>query len=300
MFKHRGPTAHLGLISCFALILGLGSVSAASAATTIGQLPPGNDPPAFSCDDPLEFLQPTVIAGPGYVVPVNGALLTSWSTKAATLPNQRLKMKVWRKLGDPQTFQVVGHDGPRDLASSVLNTFATDIPVQSGDVIGLFLVNGSGAACTFPSPGESVLFSFSSDFGEGQSTAFSPLPSGDSRLNLTASVALTPSNEFKITKVRKRRRKGSAILTIKLPGPGELSLSGTGIKSLRTGDAVISKEVAMAGRVRVKVKAKGAKKAKLQNTGKVKIKAKVTYTPSGDLPGVPKTKTKPIKLIEAG
>ncbi len=296
MFKHRGPTARLGLISCFALVVGLVIVSAASAAKTIGQLPPGSDPPAFSCDDPIEFLQPTVIAGPGYVVPANGALITSWSTKAIMNSGQRLKMKVWRKVGDRQIFQVVGHDGPRDLAPSLLNTFPTNIPVLPGDVIGLYLPNGGGA-CTFPSPGESLLYSFSSDFGEGQSTAFSTLPSPNSRLNLTASVALQPSNEFEITKVKKKKRKGSAILTVQLPGPGELSLSGTGIKAQRAARATISKNVTTS-MVTLKIKAKGAKKAKLQNTGKVKVKAKVTYTPSGDLPGVPNTETKRVKLID--
>jgi len=47
---------------------------------------------------------------------------------------------------------------------------------------------------------------------------------------------------------------------------------------------------------------KGKAKKKLNKTGKVKVKVKVTYTPngtaSGDLIGDPSTQTKRVKLIK--
>jgi hypothetical protein len=56
-----------------------------------------------------------------------------------------------------------------------------------------------------------------------------------------------------------------------------------------------AKTVSAAGRVRLLVKAKGKPKHKLNRTGKVKLTAKVTYTPTG---GDPNTKSKRIKLIK--
>ena len=47
--------------------------------------------------------------------------------------------------------------------------------------------------------------------------------------------------------------------------------------------------------VTLPIKAKGPKKSKLSSTGKVKLKVKVTYTPSG---GPANTETKPVKLID--
>jgi len=86
-----------------------------------------------------------------------------------------------------------------------------------------------------------------------------------------------------------------------VPGPGQLSLRGAGLKPQRAGGATISKQVTEAGKVKLRIKAKGAKKGKLLDTGKVKVKAKVTFKPSatgGDVAGDPNTDTKKIKLID--
>jgi hypothetical protein len=53
--------------------------------------------------------------------------------------------------------------------------------------------------------------------------------------------------------------------------------------------------VAAAGTVKLLVKAKGKAKHKLNKTGKAKVKARVTFAPTG---GVPATQTKRVKLIK--
>jgi hypothetical protein len=40
-------------------------------------------------------------------------------------------------------YTVMAHDGPRTLKPGVVNTFATDIPVQAGDIVGYYSANGS-------------------------------------------------------------------------------------------------------------------------------------------------------------
>ncbi len=300
MFKRNGSTTRIGLTTCLALILGLASASTAFAATTIGQVPAAAPGGTGGCAGASsDFVQPTVTGGAPYVVPSGGEAITSWSTFAASNANQVITMKVLRQVSG-LTYQVVGHDGPRNLTPNVLQGFKTNIAVKPGDVLGLSHGSGSSIACSFPVPGENgELWSTFTDLQDGQSATFAPT-GGNARLNLSAEVASKPSNDFSFGKVKKKKRKGIAILTVVVPGPGSLKLAGAGIKPQRSAGASISKAVSAAGPVKLKVKAKGRKKRKLLHRGRVKVKAKVTYTPSGDLPGIPNTERKKIKLVDKG
>ena len=61
------------------------------------------------------------------------------------------------------------------------------------------------------------------------------------------------------------------------------------------GGAFVSGAVAVAGTVKLLVKAKGKTKRKLNKSGKAKVKVSVTFTPTG---GAPNTQVKPVKLIK--
>jgi uncharacterized delta-60 repeat protein len=97
-----------------------------------------------------------------------------------------------------------------------------------------------------------------------------------------------PSNSFSFGKVALNKRAGTAKLTVKVPGPGTLVLSGK---------TVVKQHAApkRAGSPKLLVKAKGKAKRKLNSAGKVKVKVKVVYTPVG---GTVRTKTKTIKLVK--
>ena len=97
------------------------------------------------------------------------------------------------------------------------------------------------------------------------------------------------SNDFSFGKVKKNKRKGTAKLTLKVPGPGELELAKT--KKVR-GDDDSADE---AGKEKLSIKPKGKAKKRLNNKGKAKVKANVTYTPTG---GSPNTEDKKIKLVK--
>jgi hypothetical protein len=162
--------------------------SPAAAAVTIGQLAPGS-PPAANCNaSPFDSVQPSVTGGNTYVVPATGTV-TSWSTNAAAGAGQMLTMKIFRKVGEPATYMVVGHDGPRPLAPSSVNTFPASIPVEAGDVLGLNDVNASFAtpnACLFDAPGDRVE-EREGDLPDGASGDFDIVES-DFRLNVTAEI----------------------------------------------------------------------------------------------------------------
>jgi len=260
------------------------SVSPAAAAVTIGQLAPGTA--SAGCNQENDWVQPTVTSGNSYVVPGTGTII-SWSNNAAPDPGQMLAMKIFRKTGDPNVYTVVGHDGPHPLAGGLVNTFATSIPVKPGDVLGVHATNAdtTNTSCFFLVPGEPTFFK-QGNLADGQAAAFNN--ESGSRINATA--VFVPTNTFTVGKVRRNGRKGTATLTATVPNPGELTVSGKGLRI--AGAAVISRSV-MPGATKLTIRATGAKKRKLKKAGKVAIRPRLTYIPAG---GDPSTRSMKLKL----
>ncbi len=98
-----------------------------------------------------------------------------------------------------------------------------------------------------------------------------------------------PSNEFSFGKSKKNKRKGTAKLTVNVPGPGEVELSKTGKVKPAT------ERAGSQGQVKLLVKPRGKAKTKLAASGKTKVKATVSYTPDN---GDRNTKTKRVKLVK--
>jgi sugar lactone lactonase YvrE len=83
-----------------------------------------------------------------------------------------------------------------------------------------------------------------------------------------------PSNKIKFGKLTLNKKKGTATLTVKVPGPGSLALKGKGLKKVKR----IAKKV---GSVKLPVALAGKAKKKLNEAGKAKVKAKLTFAPTG-------------------
>jgi hypothetical protein len=269
--------------ACLAALSLAASASPAAASVTIGQLDP--NPGAFLCPATArDYAQGTVASGNPYVVPEVGTI-TSWSLNAAGAANQMLTMKVFRKVGDPARLMVVGHDGPRPLAASTVNTFPASIPVKPGDVLGLNAAGTSMTSCYFTAPGDSVLSKLG-NLADGDSDDFI----SGTGVSLNISAVFAPSNSFTLGATTRNKKKGTATLNLNLPNPGELTASGNGVKAA-SARAVTSKSVT-AGSVQLLIKAKGKKKRKLNETGKVKLNAAITYTPTNGDPSTQSTKLK--------
>lgn len=124
---------------------------------------------------------------------------------------------------------------------------------------------------------------FVGDFGGGDDGSLSRGWS----LTLTGPV---PSNSLTVGEAALNKKKGTANLPVTLPNPGTLTGSGNGAK--------VSRSVT-AGKVSLLVKAKGKKKRTLLETGKVKLRVAITYTPSAGSPptaGPAVTQTVKVKL----
>ena len=103
---------------------------------------------------------------------------------------------------------------------------------------------------------------------------------------------------FSFGKLKRNRRNGTATLSVNVPGPGTLALTGKGLVEQRPGDRAlrtVAKAVSAPGTVKLTVRSKGKKNRKLNRTGKVSVKAKVTFTNIG---GFQLTEAKRIKLVK--
>jgi hypothetical protein len=146
------------LVSAAGLLLA--AAGSASAATTIGQ----TFVPTVQFSSDYTGLQAT---SPGDLYAAQSpGVITSWSfqASASNIP-QGLKLKVGRPEGGT-AFTIVGESGPKNPAASQLNTY-TDvaIPIQTGDVIGLYM--GSVGANTYHNT--------NSSFGEVEDAGDFPL-----------------------------------------------------------------------------------------------------------------------------
>lgn len=245
-------------------IAALCAAGPAGAAVTLGQLAPTSPTP--ECTSTADYLQPSVTGGNLYIARQAGTI-TSWSTRSSGAGATYL-FKVFRRTTDPDIFQVIAQAPPHELTSG-LNTVPVNVPVRSGDMIGL---NESGGlnSCTFSQPGDGVLTRDGS-LSDGSSGQFGP--ENDVRLNLSA--VLVPSNDFSISSIRRDRKQGTATVLLNVSNPGLLMISGKGMKRRPT------KNIPVAGTAQFNITAVGKRKRKLERTGKVTLAPTLTFLPNG-------------------
>src|SRR5829696_2050726 len=88
---------------------------------------------------------------------------------------------------------------------------------------------------------------------------------------------LQPDNRIKLGKLKRNPARGTAKQIVKVPMPsaGTLTIAGKGLKTK-------TRNVADTGKVKLPVIPKGKKRAQENATGRVKLRAKITYTPTGN------------------
>jgi hypothetical protein len=240
---------------------------------TVGQVAPGT---ITSCSTAFDFVQASTPDN-SYTLP-NG-VITSWTHRSQAGAGQQVILKIFRKIGDPARYQVVAHDGPHTVTQNTLTTFPASLEVKAGDVLGISGAGGlASIGCYFAGPGN-IAFR-NGNLLDGGVGDFTVDAGPNKRLNVSAVVAV--SNSFTVGAVARNKKKGTATVTVTLPNAGELVLSGNGVKA--AAGARASATVAAPGDVQVVIQAQGKKKRKLVKTGKVKLSATLTYTPTGGDP----------------
>jgi hypothetical protein len=103
----------------------------------------------------------------------------------------------------------------------------------------------------------------------------------------------TPSHKISLGKPKLNKKNGTAIEPVAVPGPGVLTLGGTGVVRQGSGRASASRIVNGAGIVNMLVKPKGKAKRKLNTSGRARVKITITFTPTG---GTANSESMKIKL----
>jgi hypothetical protein len=188
-----------------------------------------------------------------------------------------------------QTF-ITGIPDPTEVAVDAQHLYWTD---NSADEIGRADLDGSGVEKGFITglnhPGGLAL-----DPPPGSGSGPSPLPSPAPVVGPPAPGAppppppdpVKPTNAFKLGGTKLNRGQGSAILTVAVPGPGRLTLSGKGLMR-------VTRNVTKAGAAKLAVRPTTVTKAKLASSGRAKVMATITFTPTG---GDPHSESKTLSL----
>jgi hypothetical protein len=99
---------------------------------------------------------------------------------------------------------------------------------------------------------------------------------------------LPPSNRFRLGRLARDRKRGTATLAVRVPGPGKLVLRGRKLKRSKRNSGREQ------GVTRLRIRAKGRARRILARSGRLRSRFEVTYTPAG---GSPRTEGKTVKLI---
>ena len=121
--------------------------------------------------------------------------------------------------------------------------------------------------------------------------------------------AAAPANKITVSSITKKKKKGTATINAKVPGPGQVTLNQTSTPPDANAVAAAVKQQgltitsASSFKLAVKPVGKTAKKLKKQikkkGRGKVKVKVFVHFVPAG-VAGVPNTKPVTVTLIKQG
>jgi hypothetical protein len=188
---------------------------------------------------------------------------------------------------------VVGHSGPQTLTQPARNTFPASIRVSKGDVLG-FYTDSDSTPCNLNNIPSASIFYYPPNFetpnlADGASGAFA-VDEGDYLLNVEATF--DPDNSFNLGAISRNKKKGTATIAANVPNAGTLTVSGKGVKAAAS-RAQTAVSISAPGKVKVPIRAKGKQRSKLNSTGKVNVKATITYTPTG---GTARTQKRKVKL----
>jgi virginiamycin B lyase len=122
-------------------------------------------------------------------------------------------------------------------------------------------------------------------------------------------LAAAPSNKITVNSIAKKKKKGTAAIDTKVPGPGQVTLNQTSTPPDVNATAAAVKQVgltitqASSFKLAIKPTGKTSKKLKKQvskkGKGKVKVKTFIHFVPAG-VAGVPNTLPVTVSLVKQG
>lgn len=263
------------------------------AATTIGQAPPtdGTLQDCTSGGQTLDAAQLATATGNGYVVPAGGGVITSWTSTITGTGTVRLR--VFDPSSTTAEVTPVAQSDAIDLATAQPGPHPTRIPVKGGEPIGFALNTTNSHGCIAPggSNGNVITIGPYGAIGQPQATSG---PMATTLINMAATVEPDADGDgygdetqdscptdptahencsaaFTVGKTKRNTKKGTATISIGVPGAGVLKLTGKYV-------APTTKAPAAAGEVTLNVKPRGNAKRQLKRNGKANVRVLISYT----------------------
>jgi hypothetical protein len=184
------------------------------------------------------------------------------------------------------------------------------VPVGGGTVDGTFVPSGTtgGGPCGVAVNSQFLFWGNQDALAIGRSNinGSSPNPTLVPGASSPCLLAAAPSNKVTINSVTRKKKKGTAIINAKVPGPGQVTLTNTGTEDVNAVAASVKQiglTITGASSFKLAVKPVGKTKKKLKKqlkrkrTAKVAVKAFVTFVPVG-VAGVPNSQPVKTKLIK--
>jgi hypothetical protein len=297
-----------------AISLGAGLAVAVGGSTEVGQT---TSSPTFGVNTPVAPFS-TVAGTPSYETP--HGVLTSWRFHSSgDLAAGAVRLKIFRYVGTGSdlVFKVLAQSSLKTLDPDTAYDFKERIPVDQGDLLGLTAVGNAEVGITVPGTPQNRLAQFGGgDISPGE-TGTATIAWPDLRPSVAATIEADVDGDgfgddtqdkcpvdrttqglcqFSLGKLKRNKRRGTALLPVTVPGAGTLSLSGKGVAgqqaSTSRAASARGKAVTSASTVKLKVKGKGKKRRTLNETGRVKLDLAITYTPAGGEPSSQSTRVK--------
>lgn len=117
-------------------------------------------------------------------------------------------------------------------------------------------------------------------YWDGSGPNYAPAPAPAPQAPPAPPAAPPVSNRFSFGKARLNKKKGTASLAVRVPGPGLLKSTVGRVAGHRAGASTVNFAGA-AGTVAIPIAASGKLEKKLERTGKVKVTVRVAFTPNG-------------------
>jgi hypothetical protein len=173
------------LVVIVGAILGLAGTGSALAQVTLGQTANSE---SLNCVSSFLWVQKSS-TGPSYVVPAAGTV-TSWSFSAGQAGTNTEALAILRPTGG-DNYTIVAITAPQTIAAATTGTFPVGIPVDAGDLIGLWTGAANGGKCGLTTVAGTV----------GGVSSFAPvagaavvLPPVDASMILNMSVNFVPQS----------------------------------------------------------------------------------------------------------
>jgi hypothetical protein len=280
MFVSMKGERRLPVLVLVALAIGLVLPGAARATLTIGSNLQHTTFASTSClpncTAVLGDLSPEAQAPGGVSSPVNGTV-TTWRLGVGNQSGPT-SFRIVRRLPDG-TYKGGGTSAMVTPALETENVFSTNLPIRRGELIGIDCCAAPGVTYfTGNHTGQRVFFE-PGFLGDGAAGA---MPSGTDTFEILLNADIEPTSAFTVGKA-KQKKGGTITMIAQLPNPGTLIAEGTKTKPRLL--KPITTE-AGPGPVTVGLATTKAARALVADRGRLTVKVKLTFTPTGGSPAV--------------